>query len=236
MSHLNHFLTARSGVILTGAGGRAAGAAPGRARQSRQHGSVRGLLQPGHRRRPGVATVPPSSSTSGPRLSASSWDRWSRRWPAANSGHGQDPLPWSASSWGCLSRRRGAGVLGCPWRAYLRSAAGTGNAIAGILGLTCRGGIGVLFLRQGFSLGRSAAPLRGGGWVMPAVMVGLLLLLLVAPQMGRDAAGAPTGPIFFSAKGRPASTLRSSSRWRSACMIGVLASGAASAPWGASAT
>ena len=36
---------------------------------------------------------------------------------------------------------------------------------------------------------------------MPVIMVVLLILLLAAPQFGRDASGNPTGPIFFSKTG-----------------------------------
>ena len=36
---------------------------------------------------------------------------------------------------------------------------------------------------------------------MPVVMIVLLLLLVLAPQFGRDASGNPTGPIFFSTTG-----------------------------------
>src|SRR5512137_182700 len=45
--------------------------------------------------------------------------------------------------------------LGCPWRAYLRLAGGDWNAILGIVGLVAGIGLGVLFLRMGFSLGRN---------------------------------------------------------------------------------
>ena len=55
--------------------------------------------------------------------------------------------------------------LGCPWRAYLRLAGGDWNAILGIVGLFAGIGLGVLFLRMGFSLGRNrpapAAPRAG---------------------------------------------------------------------------
>ncbi len=91
--------------------------------------------------------------------------------------------------------------LGCPWRAYLRLSGGDWNAIFGILGLIAGIGIGILFLKRGFSLGRSHTAPGAMGWVMPAIMVTLLVFLLVAPQFGRDAGGNPTGPIFFSAKG-----------------------------------
>lgn len=91
--------------------------------------------------------------------------------------------------------------LGCPWRAYLRLAGGDWNAILGIVGLIAGIGIGVLFLKLGFSLGRNRPAPYALGWIMPAVMIMLLVFLIVAPQFGRDAAGNPTGPIFFSTKG-----------------------------------
>jgi uncharacterized protein len=91
--------------------------------------------------------------------------------------------------------------LGCPWRAYLRLGGGDWNAIAGIAGLV--GGIvlGIVFLRLGFSLGRSRPAPLAMGWVLPGLMVALLALLLLAPQFGRDANGNPLGPIFFSTTG-----------------------------------
>ena len=91
--------------------------------------------------------------------------------------------------------------LGCPWRAYLRLSGGDLNALFGIAGLV--GGIlvGIVFLRAGFSLGRSRPAPSALGWVMPALTAGLLVLLVLAPQFGRDANGAPIGPVFFSASG-----------------------------------
>ena len=91
--------------------------------------------------------------------------------------------------------------LGCPWRAYLRLAGGDWNAIFGILGLVVGIGIGIIFLRMGFSLGRSHPTPKALGWVMPSIMATLLILLLVAPEFGRDASGNPVGPIFFSNEG-----------------------------------
>ncbi len=91
--------------------------------------------------------------------------------------------------------------LGCPWRAYLRLAGGDLNALFGILGLIVGIGIGVLFLRGGFSLGRARPAPKAVGLVMPLIMIALLVLLLVAPLFGRDADGNPVGPIFFSESG-----------------------------------
>lgn len=91
--------------------------------------------------------------------------------------------------------------LGCPWRAYLRLGGGDWNALFGILGLVAGVGLGIAFLRMGFSLGRSRPAPRALGWTMPALMITLLLLLLAGPQFGRDANGNPAGPIFFSSTG-----------------------------------
>jgi YedE family putative selenium metabolism protein len=91
--------------------------------------------------------------------------------------------------------------LGCPWRAYLRLGGGDWNTLFGIAGLIIGVGVGIVFLRRGFSLGRNRPTATAAGWVMPALMIGLLLLLILAPTFGRDANGVPTGPIFFSEKG-----------------------------------
>ncbi len=85
--------------------------------------------------------------------------------------------------------------LGCPWRSLLRLAGGDGNAILGIAGLIFGIFIGVLFLKNGYSLGRSYAQRKASGWVFPALMVGLFLLLVFKVSF------APGGPIFFSIKG-----------------------------------
>jgi uncharacterized protein len=91
--------------------------------------------------------------------------------------------------------------LGCPWRAYLRLGGGDWNAIFGIAGLLLGIVLGVVFLRMGYSLGRNRNAPAALGWLMPALMVGLLLLLIFAPLFGRDADGNPVGPIFFSTSG-----------------------------------
>lgn len=91
--------------------------------------------------------------------------------------------------------------LGCPWRAYLRLAGGDWNAIPGIIGLIVGIAIGIFFLKRGFSLGRNHLAPKAMGFIMPGIMIILLILLLTAPQFGRDAAGNPIGPIFFSQTG-----------------------------------
>lgn len=85
--------------------------------------------------------------------------------------------------------------LGCPWRTLLRLAGGDGNAILGLAGLIVGIAIGVLFLKNGYNLGRSYSQKKASGWVFPALMVGLFLLLVFQVSF------TPGGPIFFSAKG-----------------------------------
>ena len=85
--------------------------------------------------------------------------------------------------------------LGCPWRTLLRLAGGDGNAILGIAGLIVGIFIGVLFLKNGYSLGRSHVQRKASGWVFPALMLCLFLLLVFQVSF------TPGGPIFFSAKG-----------------------------------
>jgi YedE family putative selenium metabolism protein len=85
--------------------------------------------------------------------------------------------------------------LGCPWRALLRLAGGDGNAILGLLGLGTGIFVGILFLKKGFSLGRSYSQAKASGWIMPGLMIGLFFLLIFKVSF------AEGGPIFFSAKG-----------------------------------
>lgn len=91
--------------------------------------------------------------------------------------------------------------LGCPWRAYLRLSGGDWNAIPGIIGLFAGIGLGIIFLKRGFSLGRSRPTSPVAAWVMPVFVLILLVLLITAPLFGRDADGNPVGPIFFSTSG-----------------------------------
>ncbi|MBN2845659.1 MAG: YedE-related selenium metabolism membrane protein [Deltaproteobacteria bacterium] len=88
--------------------------------------------------------------------------------------------------------------LGCPWRAALRLAGGDGNAILGLLGLIFGIWIGTLFLKGGYIPGRPQPTQSAAGWMLPLLMVGLLLLLLVFPQIeGKEKSGV----LFYSLKG-----------------------------------
>ena len=85
--------------------------------------------------------------------------------------------------------------LGCPWRALLRLAGGDLNAILGLAGLAVGIAVGVMFLKSGYSLGRATKAPAVMGWIMPAIMVGLLLLRIYRVEF------SPGGPIFFSQSG-----------------------------------
>ena len=84
--------------------------------------------------------------------------------------------------------------LGCPWRALLRLAGGDWNAILGVAGLIAGIFIGVLFIKAGYNLGRNQKTYTSIGLIMPALMVGLLILLIVKPEL-------KSGALFFSSKG-----------------------------------
>ena len=88
--------------------------------------------------------------------------------------------------------------LGCPWRAILRLAGGDMNSLLGIAGLIVGIGIGTLFFKQGYNLGRSQKTYASVGLLMPLVMGGFLVLMFLYPQIQ----GEPkSGVLFYSAKG-----------------------------------
>lgn len=88
--------------------------------------------------------------------------------------------------------------LGCPWRALLRLAGGDWNAVFGILGLAAGIGIGAIFLRTGYDLGKSQKFQAAGGWMLPLIMAGFLVLALIFPQIE---AQDRNGILFYSLKG-----------------------------------
>lgn len=81
--------------------------------------------------------------------------------------------------------------LGCPLRMVLRIAGGDLNAIVGLIGFAAGILVGIFFLNKGFSLKRSYTLNKFEGVLLPAVNIGLLILLIAAPA----------GIIFFSQKG-----------------------------------
>ena len=88
--------------------------------------------------------------------------------------------------------------LGCPWRAALRLAGGDGNAILGLLGLIFGIWIGTLFLKNGYTLGRTQKTQATAGWILPLVMLGFLALMFIFPKVEGQ---AKSGVLFYSLKG-----------------------------------
>ncbi|MEW5801762.1 MAG: YedE family putative selenium transporter [bacterium] len=91
--------------------------------------------------------------------------------------------------------------LGCPWRALLRLAGGDGNAILGLAGLTAGVGIGVLFLKSGYNLGRSSRTSPVVGWILPVFMLFLLFLSITRPPFifwSEKGPGSQHAPFLFS--------------------------------------
>lgn len=85
--------------------------------------------------------------------------------------------------------------LGCPWRALLRLSGGDWNALTGLAGLITGIAAGVMFLKNGFSLGRNYKLRKSAGWVFPALMVALLIMVAAGFRVSE------TGPLFYSVKG-----------------------------------
>ena len=87
--------------------------------------------------------------------------------------------------------------LGCPLRMILRLGAGDLNALVALAGFAGGIGIGVVLLRAGFNLGRTCKQRKAESFVMPAVMAGLLLLVVFLPAFKEG------GPVFVGTKGHP---------------------------------
>lgn len=79
--------------------------------------------------------------------------------------------------------------LGCPLRMVLRMAGGDLNALVGLAGFAAGIGVGIVFLNKGFTLKRTYKLVKFEGFIFPAAMVGLLVLVVAKPAF-----------IFFSTK------------------------------------
>ena len=73
--------------------------------------------------------------------------------------------------------------LGCPLRMVIRMGGGDLNAFVGLAGFAIGIGIGILFIRKGFSLKRSYEVARTEGFALPGVMILLLVLLIAVPAI-----------------------------------------------------
>ena len=72
--------------------------------------------------------------------------------------------------------------LGCPIRMLLRLAGGDLNAITALAGMVFGILVGIFFLKRGFNLGRAVKTNAVAGWILPAIMVGLLLFAIFSPE------------------------------------------------------
>lgn len=85
--------------------------------------------------------------------------------------------------------------LGCPVRMLLRLAGGDLNGITALAGLIFGVFGGILFLRNGFNLGRSEKKAAATGWIIPIGMVALLLFAIFKPGFIITSAKGP-GSVF----------------------------------------
>lgn len=102
--------------------------------------------------------------------------------------------------------------LGCPLRMVIRIGGGDGNALVGLAGFATGIFTGAQFLTRGFSLRRAHPQSMAEGLIFPALMMGLLALLLVRPDF-----------IFFSAKGPGSQAAPLLAALAAAAVVGVLA-------------
>ena len=91
--------------------------------------------------------------------------------------------------------------LGCPLRMVLRMAGGDLNALIGLAGFAAGIGVGIVFLNKGFTLKRTYRLEKFEGYILPAAMIGLLVLLLARPAFiffSEKAPGSAHAPILLS--------------------------------------
>ena len=91
--------------------------------------------------------------------------------------------------------------LGCPLRMVLRMAGGDLNAVVGLAGFAAGIFLGTIFIRKGFTLQRNYASKTLDGTVLPAVMLGLLILFLAVPtlfKLSEEGPGSKHAPFFLA--------------------------------------
>ena len=91
--------------------------------------------------------------------------------------------------------------LGCPLRMVLRLAGGDLNAVVGLAGFASGIFLGTIFIRKGFTLQRNYATKTLDGTVLPAVMVGLLILFLAVPtlfKLSEEGPGSKHAPFLIA--------------------------------------
>ena len=93
--------------------------------------------------------------------------------------------------------------LGCPLRMIIRMSAGDLNAWVALIGFILGVGTGVFALKKGFSLGRAHLTNRVSGGILPALMLGVLILAL-GTSLLKSSTGGPGSmhaPILLSLAG-----------------------------------
>ena len=91
--------------------------------------------------------------------------------------------------------------LGCPLRMMLRIGGGDLNAVVGLVGFVLGILIGIFFLNKGFSLKRSYKFSVAEGLAFPAIVLGLLALLIAAPAFiffSKEGPGSMAAPIAMA--------------------------------------
>lgn len=105
--------------------------------------------------------------------------------------------------------------LGCPFRMFQRLGGGDANALVGAVGLALGVGVGLVFERRGYTVGKTAEAPKPVGLLAHAVVLTLLVLFLRG--------GILVGPGAADHEGQPARAL-----WSLALGLGVLAGAALS--------
>ena len=90
--------------------------------------------------------------------------------------------------------------LGCPLRMLIRMSAGDLNAYMGLIGFVLGVGTGCIFLKKGFSLGRSFDTKKENGYIIPAIFLSLLVLSIATPLFAASTEGPGSlhAPILVS--------------------------------------
>lgn len=91
--------------------------------------------------------------------------------------------------------------LGCPLRMVLRLANGDLNALVGLAGYVSGIFVGVLFLKKGFTLGKSIDQAKVAGFIYPIFAIILLVFLVVKPAFilfSTEGPGSMAAPIIIS--------------------------------------
>lgn len=90
--------------------------------------------------------------------------------------------------------------LGCPLRMIIRMSAGDLNAWVALIGFILGVGTGVIALKKGFSLGRAHLTNRMSGAVLPALLLGVLVLALATTLLksSQSGPGSMHAPIVLS--------------------------------------